>query len=397
MKRFGNGLKNLTELFELLKSSLFTDVPVRLSDWQFVFREMEDQAVAALPEDWVVANLPFDSSWSTYCFTQQREWVRLMYGQDQLLSLLEKNGIPSVIIKGTAAAMYYPHPSLRTMGDVDVLVKRCDHKKAAEVLEANGYELAYERDHALHHYNYRKDDISIELHKRLPVVDDEDEKLLDLFEQGIENREWGMAEGVRFPVLPPVLNGFVLILHINQHLREGLGLRQIIDWMMYVNAVSIDTWNELIRLLRSTGMERLALTVTVMCREYLGLQKTIPGCEGVASQVCDNLMSYIMEKGNFGRKAGIDGKTEAFALSATEQGGFFRRLQEGGLDRWNAVRKYPILRPFAWVYQGFRIFGILIRNRKSVKEIMELRERGREQRKLIEALGLGMDRTIHLN
>ena len=36
--------------------------------------------------------------------------------------LFENNNIPLVILKGTAAAMYYPKPQLRTMGDIDFLV-----------------------------------------------------------------------------------------------------------------------------------------------------------------------------------------------------------------------------------------------------------------------------------
>ena len=76
-------------------------------------------------------------------------------------------------------------------------------------------------------------------------------------------------------------------------------------------------------------------------------------------------------------------------------GGFFRRLQRGGLGRWKAAKKYPFLRPFAWIYQAFRIVGELKKSGKSPKEIMESRKRGIEQRKLIEALGLDMDRTVH--
>ena len=35
--------------------------------------------------------------------------------------------------------------------------------------------------------------------------------------------------------------------------------------------------------------------------------------------------------------------------------GAFARLQRGGLCRWEAARKHPIFRPFAWVYQLYRI------------------------------------------
>lgn len=120
----------MTELFDLLKASLFTNDPVDLPDWQSTFTEMKDQAVAALPGEWL-KSYPIAPEWSKYCSLQQGQWVRVMHAQDELISLMESHHISSVIIKGAAAAMYYPYPTLRSMGDVDVLVKREDHEKAA--------------------------------------------------------------------------------------------------------------------------------------------------------------------------------------------------------------------------------------------------------------------------
>lgn len=386
----------MIELFDLLKASLFTGEDVQIHNWQCTFTEMKDQAVAALPGEWLKAH-PIDPSWSKYCSLQQGQWVRVMHAQDELLSLLEESHIPSVIIKGAAAAMYYPHPTLRSMGDVDVLVKREDHEneKAAEILEANGYTLTADKDHVGHHYNYSKDKISIELHKRLPVIGDEDEQLLTFFEDGIDQRIWRVTAGSnKFPVFPPFLNGLVLIFHINQHLRSGLGLRQIIDWMMYVNQLTSSQWDELRTMLQRVGMEKLALTTTAMCQRYLGLKSCFPGCEEIDSLVCDELMGFILAKGNFGKKAGIGGKMEAFSLSATERGGFYKRLQAGDLLQWKAARKHKFLRPFAWIYQGFRIVPILIKNKTTPKDLMRQRQKGIEQRQLIEALGLSLDRKI---
>ena len=62
-----------------------------------------------------------------------------MHWQNVLISLLEENNIPSVILKGAAAAMYYPYPSLRTMGDVDILVRRKNLERAVQLMEDNGY------------------------------------------------------------------------------------------------------------------------------------------------------------------------------------------------------------------------------------------------------------------
>lgn len=380
-------------VFDVLKACLFTNAPVDLTDWQSVFAEMKEQAVAALPGEWLKKH-PIAPEWSKYCSLQQGQWIRVMHAQNQIVDLLETHNVPSVIIKGAAAAMYYPHPTLRSMGDVDVLVKRDDLDKAAEILETNGYKLTHDKDHVEHHYNYSKDKISIELHKKMFVVDDKDENLLSLFESGIDHREWKTIANYRIPVLPPVLNGLVLIFHINQHIREGLGIRQIVDWMMYVNSLPPEDHEELVSILRSTTMERLALVITAMCQMYLGLEASIPGSGDVEEKVCDELMSYIMEKGNFGSKSFQKDRTATFLLFSDNIGNFFKRLQFGGLSRWKAAKKYKILKPFAWIYQLFRGTGILMKDSVGIKKLMEQKEKGLEQRKLIEALGLSIEKMI---
>ena len=148
-------------VFQILRVSLFSsNEDIILPDWKPVFDEMKVQAVAALPEVWLKSHLPTAKPWLNYCAQKQGQWVRVMHGQDQLIHLLDSHNIPCVIIKGAAAAMAYPHPTLRSMGDVDVLVKRCDLERAAELMENNGYSLEHAKDKRDHHYGYSKDKIS---------------------------------------------------------------------------------------------------------------------------------------------------------------------------------------------------------------------------------------------
>lgn len=381
----------MADMFDVLRASLFTNEDVPLSDWQPVYEEMKQQTVASLAGEWLPSHLDA-APWLKHCRLRQAEWARVMHAQDQLLQLLEANDIPCVILKGAAAAMAYPHPTLRSMGDVDFLVRRADFEKAAALLETNGYALTDEKNMTSHHYGYAKNAIRFELHRRIPLVAESDEKWMAFFEAGIDAREWHEIEGHRFPVLPATLNGLVLIFHINQHLRSGLGFRQIIDWMMYVHTLPADQWEALQPLLEETGHLRLAKTVTLLCQRYLGLREIV---EEDPSLPVDDLLAYILEKGNFGRKAGMDGTIAAFTMSTTEKGGFFRRLQKGGMSRWEAAKRHAVLRPFAWIYQAFRILGVLVKNKKSPKDILKQSRHGAEHRQLIDALGLQMERTIN--
>ncbi len=380
-------------VLQLLKACLFTDESVNIADWNAVFEEMKLQSVAALPGEWMRRHpVSGASKWSSYCTMQQGQWVRVMHAQEQLSKLLDDNGIPFVILKGAAAAMAYPVPSLRSMGDVDLLVKRSDFNRTEVLMEENGYVLFKEKNLKHHHDAYRKDGIIFELHRRLGIVDEANEELLAHFEKGIENREEHTTDGYRFPALPVALNGVSLLYHIDQHIRSGLGLRQIIDWMMFVNKLPENIWqDEVLPLLCKTGTEKLALTVTAMCQKYLGLRKIVEETDDLP---CNELMSLVLENGNFGMKSGVKGHISSFSLLSTNVGTLFRRLQTGGKSQWKATKKYRILRPFAWIYQVFRILGIFLKNRIGLKKFIRQRREGLNQRDLIRELGLNIDRTI---
>ena len=265
-------MNSTKSMFLLINESLFLEgqaLSCNTSDWDWlsIYKELCVQCIEALPykflkED-VVSDEKLCTEWKKRCLAQFAHWGQIMHGQQKLLQLLDENHIDCVILKGSAAALSYPQPTLRAMGDVDFLVRREDYEKTADLLEQNGFQLAHEKIAKVHHYEYIKDGISYELHKRMAIVRESDEELNALFDDGITNREIRQEGKYLFPVLPVDLNGLVLLFHINQHLRSGLGLRHIIDWMMYVDKNGIES---VLPLIRKTEMEKFAFTVTAMCQ-----------------------------------------------------------------------------------------------------------------------------------
>ena len=390
-------MNSTEEMFLLLKESLFSeaqDLSYQTSDWDWpsIYKELCNHSIEGLPYRFLKRDNTPDKTlcteWENRCLLQFKHWVQVMYGQQKLLQLLDENHIDCVILKGSAAALSYPKPTLRAMGDVDFLVRRMDYEKTADLLEQNGFQLEYEKNAKAHHYAYIKEGITYELHKRMVIVHESDEELNTLFDAGITNREIRREGKYLFPVLPADLNGLVLLFHINQHLRSGLGLRQIIDWMMYVDKNGIESVQPL---LRKTEMEKFAYTVTAMCQKYLGLKTVVPMEDDYP---CDELMAYVLAKGNFGRKSGEEGKIASVFLDMSNLNRVLKRLQAGGQIRWKAAKKYKVLRPFAWVYQINFIIRELRKNKITLTQFWKQREEGLEQRELVEKLGLRVDRMI---
>ena len=107
----------------------FEDSTSEACDWNAVYAEMKDHAIAFLAQKWLENGAlksgmdeALRNEWLRGCMRQQVRWIQIMGAQDRMLRVLAENQIDCVIIKGAAAAIYYPQPSLRAMGDIDFLV-----------------------------------------------------------------------------------------------------------------------------------------------------------------------------------------------------------------------------------------------------------------------------------
>ena len=298
--------------------------------------------------------------------------------------LLDENVIPFVILKGNAAAIYYKNPSLRSMGDVDFIVNEDDFFRTKEIMLNSGYELKHDAElDDFRHISFEKNKTSFELHRKFSHEVDIESFVME----GLDNRENRIIEGFEFPVLPKLANGLVLLDHMRNHLKRGLGLRQVVDWMMYVNAeLDDDFWNSVFgHIAREKGIEKIATVATKMCQKYLGLSESITWCKSADDELCDSLMKNLLDSGNFGRKNGTGNSIETVLMAIREEG-FFRRLQHAGEYNWKAYKKHHWLKPFAWIYQAFRYAGKGIKTKRNRAQVKEDMQRGKERYELLKKL-----------
>lgn len=336
-------------LLELIKASLFgtePDFPEQV-DWNRVYELAKQQTVIALTEPAVPA--AYKGMWMKGACRNKAYYIRLLYEQDNLVKLFESAGIPLVILKGTAAAMYYPVPSRRTMGDVDFLVPQERFDDAQSLMEESGYTFVHE---SYRHREYVKNGVPFELHRRFSSGHYRD--IEHIIVPGIARAERYAIQSSAFPGLPVCENGMVLLGHMMQHLTaRGLGIRQIIDWMMFVHRELDDTlWETSFQALaREAGLEKLAITATALCRTWLGLPDQLTWCDGADGELAAQIMEHVFIDGNFGHEKPATEKT----LYSIKKEGAFSFLQRAGLINWKAAQKHRFLRPFAWLFQLCRL------------------------------------------
>lgn len=350
-------------VFALLKSALWGTKRSPLCiegvvNWDEVYQELRAQSVAALPTD-LLAELSdleptLKQEWMLKTIRSIGNFQKVMREQQSLRELLGREQIPFVVLKGAAAAMYYPRPEYRAMGDIDIIVRPEDFDRANKLLsEAEFKEIDEDKER---HVELAKNGVVIELHRYFADMKDSNmsQALDTLIYESIDNTTDMTIEQFNVPVLPRLVNGLVLLAHINHHMEAGLGLRQIIDWMLFVDRELNTIWweEEFAFWTDKIGLRTLAITVTRMCQIYLGLREDgLEWCRSADEDLCHALMQLTMERGNFGRKQEEAGGTISILNTMSQVSNIFKFLQDNGKINWKWLKKHPIFTPFAWVYQ----------------------------------------------
>lgn len=370
------------------------------TDWQAVTKELQAQAIMGviagsdIPE---CVPAQTRAQWENLALLQGSRFYQLLHQQDQLLALLTKNDISLVILKGMAAAVYYPAPEMRTMGDVDFLVPRDQVEKTYDLMRANGYELYLEKEAYNKHIELQKAGIRFELHRYFGIFDSVDKMAYmdDILQKGLQNIEWRACAESRFPMLPPLENGLVLLEHAAGHFRDGLGLRHITDWMLYAHAcLTDDFWaKSFLPAAQALGLDVFAQVLTKMCQRHLGLSESIRWCQQANAALCDQLMDYVLEQGNFGSKQmDVGGKVMRLLGTHKGIGEWLRLLQLSGLKHWNAVKRYPFFKPFAWIYGGCRYMHLTFGRKNALRLFQKEKRKSDQQEEMYEGLGLSWNR-----
>lgn len=348
--------------------------------WEKVFIELQNQTVLGITADTALLHNEIPENIKKEWVNRKKQCVAdycyMAVKQREVCDILQEAGIPVAVMKGMAAAIYYPVPETRTVGDIDLIVMPRDYYMAIELLKDNGYKVR--EGHNSYHTRLTKGGIVIELHRSPGGITDKinGKNVRKYILSGLGHIEEKQVGPFRFPILPVQQNGMELIWHVRQHLYNGLGLRQILDWMMYVDKnLDDEQYQEYRKDLEECGLNDLAVHVTRMCQKYLGLQKdTFTWCRYADEKVCDDLMMFIMDQGNFGHKKNNDDKMAKVLSGYPTIFMLFEKIQKTGEKEWEPVQKYPILKSFAWIYEVRKIVeSYILKRRNLLKTLRNLR------------------------
>ena len=359
------------------------------AEWKDIIEELKNQTVQFLVIDLLIRERPHKAE--AYFASTAKVMMHLgnlLELQQELCQHLEAAGIPCAVVKGAAAAVLYPQPANRLIGDIDLLVKPEDFDRACQLVAQDAKFLG----ETPRHTEYRLRDVVVELHRSFSTLPDQEQRKLSdqkIF-AGLDALEKDMLEEHRFTRLSHITHGIILLEHISLHLEEGIGLRQILDWMMLADRMLDDKlWKyEFGPMVRQLGLDTLAVTVTRMCQMYLGLREDISWCAGADETLCQELMEYVLNQGNFGRKLQKGTNRAVTVLGAGDLRALFGMLQHHGCNNWKAIERFPFLKPFAWLYQLGRYVVQGLRTKHPIRFLKTAAKRTKSKGEFLKALGV---------
>ncbi len=391
------------------------------ADWDAILKELENQAVIGIPLEYMINNTdaPQDQKdhWTNIVYSQVAQWTKIMEAQNDLIQLLHKNNIKLAIIKGITAAMNYPKPDYRSMGDVDFFVEGEDFEKTYQIMTQNGYSLAGDESIAqmhvekekYHHIELMKNGVTFELHRRMSDTvqgKETDAKIEALIQEGMNHIQTGQVGEYEFPMFEEKLNGLIILRHIIQHLSEnkGVGLRHVIDWMQFVEKhVDDRAWQETYaKYLDAVNLKDAAIVFARMGQMYLGLDKSIAWCKGTTpattlreaaeqeqneiAKLATAWMEQILASGNFGAKQTAADEGTGVLYKNKNFFTIIGSLQRLGMEHWEAARKHRALKPLAWAYQAGRYAKKGLGRKNPIKSLKQDMDKSNYKKELLKGL-----------
>lgn len=393
--------KETKALLELLAYEIFDqamDIDASTVDWSAVLAEAQRHKVTALlyPAIRSMNGVP-EAIFNKVCGTAiavATASEAMLKEQRRILDLLEARQIPCAVLKGTSVAYLYPHPELRTIGDIDILVDEENLDEACKALQADGFAPSYTAEK---HLCLQKGAVWVEMHRMVSVFPKSEKGRFtkQTMAEALHHIQTAEIDSVRFPMLSGAYQIIALLAHMEQHLAtSGIGLRQVCDWAVTAHALRNCFDGETLALLERCGLLRFARIMTRLCEKYLGLPPCAWSAEAPDALV-DAMLADILVGGNFQAQAAERPFTEVL-MDAYDVAGkgktcimrnYVRFLQK------HIRKKYPWAKSRLWI----PAFGIFLPARWCVRVLLGKRKKvnlthavgtAREREKLLRGMKL---------
>lgn len=315
------------------------------------------------------------------------------------------NDIHYVAMKGLASAMYYPEPSLRSMGDVDFLVFENDFESSKRAVLSAGFKLDHGDNEDSIHIAFKREPMSIWEHHRCVNGIPEGsvgELIREKLDKTIETSELVELDCAVCRILDKFHHGLIMLLHMISHMTsEGIGLRHLCDWAVFVNSISNDEFIDLFsEKLNSFGLWKFAQIMTATSEKYLGIKHKVWSENAkLDDDLLEAVITVILNSGNFGKKDSnryreikyISNRNERTVDSKNVFFQVFDAVNIKACDDFRFIGKHRLLLPIGWLAEGGKYFRLLVTGKRKSKGTSKMLKEAAKRKNIYSTMELFVD------
>ena len=287
----------------------------------------------------------------------------------ELAGRFEEVSLSAVFMKGAVYRDYYPLPPLRSMGDIDIVIRKADKDAVDRILrDGMGFDRFIE-NHSV--WTYWKDNLYLEVHNRMFY-----EELANKVDYcSYFDEIWAhVREAQVFAASSPAIcvpeenfHFLYLMAHTAKHvLNNGSGFRAYLDMIFMTQALAdVLDWAYLQAELEKLGLLTFTKTCFSCCEKWFGVNMPLR-LETLDEGLLERITEKTFRDGAFGLE-NVENKPAAAArdIRRSDSPYFFAAVKRGikklfppyrdlQLVPWYSfIDGKPWLLPFVWVYRFF--------------------------------------------
>ena len=363
-------MKKINEnVIALIRSGLNGEIPPTITNAELndVFALAKGQQILSLvmngasknPE---LKNLPAFKEYTSLNLSLVHIDILQTYETEVIAKAFSENGVDYMLLKGAVLKGVYPLPELRSMGDVDILIREEQSEQAIKVMQGLGYEFRIESDHE---YVFNKDNVHVELHKRLiPSYNlDFDKYYGESWDFAIprKNHRYSMSNEEFF---------IYIFTHFAKHYRDkGVGIKYVVDFYVFAEKNSDMMFEYVENRLKELKLYDFYLHIKELIDVlFKGAKPT---------EMTDFLTEKLLSDGVYGKDENLK-LSGALKISKKHKHFRFRSVLRGMFPTFIAMKStYPVLEKHAFLlpyYYIVRLLGKIFHPKKAAKRIKEINE-----------------------
>lgn len=286
----------------------------------------------------------------------------LMEAQSKIVEALKSESIPYAVLKGASLSACYYDPSVRALGDIDLLVPVQFVDQALELLVSQGFHAPEDSFAHPYHIDFYKNSVVAELHYAVSTFPDspagaEAKHYMESWPEQLVQKH---IENYTFQCLSEFHQALSLLLHMERHMTTGcIGLRQLCDWAAFLTSVMPDHFaDQIVPELKRCGLKEFAGVLTRAAIHYLGLHSAygMP-FQSIRERDVQSMIEEILRTGSIhNRNNAKDGSNffvdESGTVSALQV--FVAKINSLAQRKFPVTKKLPFLLPLFWLYIPLR-------------------------------------------